>query len=158
MRGNTRPFRHVFSNQIWVLEKLEQLNPQDNKNYRNQFLSNIDRTDSTLEIDARQAVESLLVEFHVIFARHRFDIESNTEFKVQLTPMDDRPPHNQNFPTPILLRDDILLELALLHKHVNVTSIGFSKYASPISAQRKAKGKLGLLVDLQKLITLIVNN
>ena len=66
----------------------------------------------TLQPDAKQAVENLLVEFYDRFARHRFDIGISREFKVQLTPVDDRTAHSQNNPAPINLKDDILVELA----------------------------------------------
>ena len=38
----------------------------------------------------KQAIEVILVEYHDIFARHRIDIGMNTEFKVKLTPKDDK--------------------------------------------------------------------
>ena len=41
-------------------------------------------------------IEALLVEFHDIFARHRFDIGVNEEFTVKLTPKDDSPAYSQN--------------------------------------------------------------
>ena len=37
-------------------------------------------------------IEALLVEFHDIFARHRFDIGVNEEFTVKLTPRMNHPP------------------------------------------------------------------
>ena len=140
------------------LEQLEKLNPLENIDSRNQFLSNFDWTDSTLQSDAKQVVENLLVELHDIFARHRFDIGINTEFKVQLTPLDNRPAYSQSLPAPINLKDDILVELALLHKYGIITTLPFSKYASPIFAQRKPNGKLRLLVDLRKINTLIADD
>ena len=73
------------------LEQFEKLNPLENTDSRYQFLSKFDWTDSTLQPNAKQAVENLPVEFHDIFARHRFDIGIKTEFKVQLTPLDNRP-------------------------------------------------------------------
>ena len=82
----------------------------------------------------------------------------NTEFKVQLTLLDNRPAHSQSFTSPINLEDDILVELALLHKYGIVTTLHFSKYASPIFAQRKPNGKLRLLVDLRKINTLIADD
>ena len=48
-------------NELRELEKLEQLNPQDDINSRSQFLSKNDWTDSTLEPKAKQAVEALLL-------------------------------------------------------------------------------------------------
>ena len=107
-------------------------------------------------------IETLLVEFHDIFARHRFDIGVNEEFTVKLTPKDESPAYSQSLPTPVHLKEDILVELALLHKYGIITTLPFSKYASPIFAQKKPNGKLRLLVDLRKINNLIsddyVNN
>ena len=152
------PIQTLILNELRELEQLEKLNPLENTESRNQFLSNFDWTDSTLQRDAKQAVENLLVEFHDIFARHRFDIRINTDFKVQLTPLDNRPAYSQSLPAPINLKDDILVELALLDKYGIITTLPFSKYASPIFAQRKPNGKLRLLVDLRKINTLIADD
>ena len=149
------PIQTRILNELRELEQLENLNPLENTESRYQFISNFDWTDSTLQQDAKQAVESLLVEFHDIFARHRFDIGINTEFKVQLTPLDNRPAYSQSLPAPINLKDDVLVELALLHKYGIITTLPFSKYASPIFAQRNPNGKLRLLVDVRKINTLI---
>ena len=92
-------------------------------------------------------IEDLLVEFHGIFARHRFDIGMNEDFKVKLTPKDDSPAYSQSLPTPINLKEDISVELALLHRYGIITTLPFSKYASPIIAQKKA--------DLRKINNLI---
>ena len=142
-------------NELREPEQLEKINPLENTNSRNQFLSIFDWTDSTLQPEAKQAVENLPLEFHDIFARHRFDIGINTDFKVQLTPLDNRPAYSQNFPAPINLKDNILVELAILHKYGIITTLPFSKYASPIFAQRKPNGKLRLLVEFRKIKTLI---
>ena len=86
--GNEREHTRIptrILNELCELEQLEQLNPLEDTTSRDQFLSYFDWTDSTLQPDAKQAVENLLIEFHDIFARHRFDIGINTEFKVQLT-------------------------------------------------------------------------
>ena len=151
------PIQTRILNELRELEKLEKLNPLEDTDCRNQFLSNFDWTDSTLEPDAKQAIENLLVEFHDIFARHRFDIGINTEFEVQLTPLDNRPAYSQNLPALINLKEDILVELALLHKYGIITTLPFSKYGNPIFAQRKPNGKLRLLVDLRKINTLIAD-
>ena len=140
--------------EIRELGQLEKLNPSEDTNSRDQFLSNFDWTDSTLQPAAKQAVENLLVEFRDIFARHRFDIGIKTEFKVQLTPLENRPAYSQSLPAPINLKDNILVELALLHKYRIITTLPFSKYASPIFALRKPNGKLRPLVDLGKLLHL----
>ena len=152
------PIQARILNELRELEQLEKLNPLENTESQNQFLSNFDWTNSTLQPNAKQAVENLLVEFHDIFARHRFDIGINTEFKVQLTPLDNRPAYSQSLPAPTNLKDDILVELALLHKYGIITTLPFSKYASPIFAQRKPNGKLRLLVDFRKINTFIADD
>ena len=151
------PIQTRILNELRELEQLEKINPLENIGSRNQFLSNFDWTDSTLQSNAKQAVENLLVELHDIFARHRFDMGIKTEFKVQLTPLDNRPAYSQSLPAPINLKDDILVELALLHKYGIITTLPFSKYASPKFAQRKPNGKLRLLVNLRKINTLIAD-
>ena len=152
------PIQTRFLNELRELEQLEKLNPLENTNYPNQFLSNFNWTDSTLQPEAKQAVENLLVEFHDIFARHCCDMGINTEFKVQLTPLDKRPACSQSLPAPINLKHDILVELALLHKYGIVTTLPFSKNASPIFAQRKPNGKARHLVDLREINTLIADD
>ena len=140
------------------LEQLQQLNLLENKDPRNQFLSNFDWTDSNLQPEAKQAVEDLLVEFHDTFARDRFDIGIYTKFKVQLTPLDNRPSYTQRLSAPINVKDYILVELALIHKYGIITTLPFSNYASPIFAQRKPDGKLRLIVDLRNINTLKADN
>ena len=81
------------------------------------------------------------------------DIGMNTEFKVELTPKDDKAVYSESLPMPIHLKEDLIVELALMHKYGIITLLPFSKYASPIFAQRKPNGKLRLLVDLRKINT-----
>ena len=88
--------------------------------------------------------------FQDIFARHRFDIGINIDFKVKLTPIDESPAYSQSLPTKIDTKKDIPVELAWLHKYGIITTLPFSKYASPIFAQSKPNSKLRLLVDLRK--------
>ena len=82
----------------------------------------------------------------------------NTEFKVKLTPKEVKAVYSQSLPKPIRLKEDLIVELALLHKYGIITVLPFSKYASPIFAQRKPNGKLPLLVDLRKINTLIADD
>ena len=152
------PIQQRIYNELLELKELEQLNPQENEKSRKTFLSNFDWTDTTLNPEEQKQIEKILIEFHEIFARHRFDIGTNREFKVKLTPNDDRPAYSQSLPTPINLKDDITVELALLHKYGIITTLPFSKYASPIFAQRKPNGRLRLLVDLRKINNLITED
>ena len=59
-------------------------------------------------------------------------------------------------PTPINLKDDITVELALLHGII--TTLPFSTYASQIFAQRNPNGRLMLLVDLRKINNIITED
>ena len=132
-------------------QEAEQLDPQNNEESRRKFLSNFDWNDSMLQLNKIKKIESLLVEYHDIFARHRFDIGMNEQFKVKLTPKDISLAYSQSLPTPVNLKEDFLVELALLHKYGIITTLPFSKYASPIFAQKKPNGNLRLLVDLRKI-------
>ena len=63
----------------------------------------------------KQAVEDILVEYHEILAKHTMDIGTNTEVKVKLTPKGDKTVYRQNVPMPIHLKEDLIVELALMH-------------------------------------------
>ena len=149
------PIQKRILSELINLQELEKLNPQDDPESRRQFLSNFDWTDSMLQPAEIARIEDLLVEFHDIFARHRFDIGMNEDFKVKLTPKDDSPAYSQSLPTSINLKEDILVELALLHRYEIITTLPFFKHASPIFARKKHNGKLRLLVDLRKINNLI---
>ena len=120
-----------------------------------QFLTNFDSTDSTLQPNEIARIEDLLVEFHGIFATHRFDIGMNEKLKVKLTRKDNSPVYSQSSPTPINLKEDNLVQLALLHCYGIITTLPISHIATPIFAQKKTNGKLRLLVDLRKINNLI---
>ena len=85
----------------------EELNPKDDIESRTKFLKRFDWTDTLLIETEKQAVEDILVEYHDIFARHRMDIGMNTEFKVRLTPKDDKAVYSQNLPMLIHLKEDL---------------------------------------------------
>ena len=140
------------------LAELEKLDPTENAESRHKFLSLFKWTDSLITGKDRESLESTLVEFNDIFARHRLEIGMNTQFKVSLTPKDDKPVYTQSLQVPINLKEDLTVELALMHKYGIITTLPFSKYASPIFAQRKPNGKLRLLVDLRKINALIADD
>ena len=140
------------------LQQKEKLNSKVDNESRIGFLKRFDWTDTLLNENEKYAVEDILVEYHDIFARHRMDIGMNTEFKVRLTPKDDKAVYSQSLPMPIHLKEDLIVELALMHKYGIITVLPFSKYASPVFAQRKPNGKLRLLVDLRKINTLIADD
>ena len=80
------------------------------------------------------------------------------EFKVKLTTEDKKAVCSQSLPMPIHLKEDLIVELALIHKYGIITVLPFSKYAGPIFAQRKPNGKLRHLVDLQKINSLFADD
>ena len=136
----------------------KKLNPNYDSESRTECLKRFDWTDTLLTETQKQAVEDILVEYHDIFARHKMDIGMNTEFKVKLTPKDDKAVYSQSLPMLIHLKEDLIVELALMHKYGIITVLPFSKYARPIFAQRTPNGKLRLLVDLTKINTLIADD
>ena len=140
------------------MQRREKLNPKDDSESRTEILKRFDWTDTLLTETEKQAVEDVLVEYHDIFARHRMDNGMNTEFKVKLTPKDDKAVYSQILPMPIHPKEDLIVELALMHKYGVITVLPFSKYASPIFAHRKPNGKLRLFVDLRKINTLIADD
>ena len=113
------------------MQRREKLNPKDDIESRMELLKNIDWTNTLLTETEKQAVEDILVEYHDIFNRHRMDIGMNTAFKVKLTPKDDKAVYSQRLPMPIHLKEDLIVELALMHKYGIITVLPFSKYASP---------------------------
>ena len=139
------------------LKDKEKLNPQESTESRNKFLKRFDWTDTLLTETEKQANEDILVEYHDIISRHRMDIGMNTEFKVKLKPKDDKAVYSQSLPMPIHLKEDLIVELALMHNYGIITVLLLSKYASPIFAQRKPNGKLRLLMDLRKINSLIAD-
>ena len=125
---------------------------------RTEFLKRFNWTDTLLTETEKQAAEVILVEHHDIFARHRMDIGMKTEIKVKLTPKDDKVVHSQNIQMPNHLKKHLIDELVRMHKYEIITVLPFSKYASPIFAQRKPNGKLRHLVDLRKINILITGD
>ena len=99
-----------------------------------------------------------MVDYHDIFTQDRRNIGMNTELQVKLNPKDNKFVYSQNLPVAIRLKEDLKVELALMHKYGTVTVWHFFKHASPVFAQRKPNGKLRLLVDLRKMNILIADD
>ena len=92
-----------------------------------------------------------IVEFNNIFIRQRLDIGMNTQLKVTLIPKDDKPVYTQSLSVPINFNEDLTAVLELLHRYGIITTLPFSKHASPIFDQWEPNGKLRLLVYLRKI-------
>ena len=149
------PIQKRILKEIRELMKKEQLDPTKDPESRKKFLDMFKWEGSQIEGNDKKQLEQTIVEYNDIFARHRLDIGINNSFKVKLTPKDERPIYTQSLPVPINLKEDLTVELALMHRYGIITTLPFSKYASPIFAQRKPNGKLRLLVDLRKINALI---
>ena len=121
------PIQTRILKELIELKDKEKLNPQESTQSRTKFLKRFDWTDTLLTEMEKQAIEDLLVDYHDIFARHRMDIGMNTEFKVKLTPKNDKAVYIQNLPMPIHLKEDLIVKLALKHKYGIITVIPFSK-------------------------------
>ena len=152
------PIQKRILKELRDLAELEKLDPTENEESRSKFLSMFKWTDSLITGNDRKNLEDTIVEFNDIFARHRLDIRMNTQIKVSLTPQDDKLVYTQNLPVAINLKQDLTVELTLMHRYGIITTLPFSKYASPIFAQRKPNAKLRLLVDLRKINALIADD
>ena len=154
---NANSTRRIYD-EILALRELEKLDTSQSDEQRMNFLKNFNWDESLLTPSQQLQVEELLVKYNSIFARHRFDIGMNTDFKVKLTPQNQEPVYSQSLPTSTNLKDDLLVELALMQEYGIITSLPHSKYSSPIFAQRKPNGKLRILVDLRRINHLIKND
>ena len=88
--SNYTPRQKRILTELKALQELEKLDPQPNWTSRDQFLSMFDWTDSTFDQQTKSSIEDHLVPFIDLFAKHSFDIGINTDFKVKLTPIDER--------------------------------------------------------------------
>ena len=70
----------------------------------------------------------------------------------------DQPVYTQNPPTPIHLREELQVELALLQYFCIITSLNHSKYSSPIYANRKPNGELRIWVDLRRINHILLHD
>ena len=138
--------------------KKEELDPTKDQESRKKFLDLFQWEGSQIEGNNEKQLEQTIIENNDIFARHRLDIGINNNFKVKLTPKDERPIYTLSLPVPINLKGDLTVELALMHRYGIITTLPFSKYASPIFAQRKPNGMLHLLGDHQKINALILDD
>ena len=140
---------------IVTCKKLEQLDPTESAASRAQFLSNFSWKKTIFTKKEVELVEALLVKHHKIFARHKYDVGGNDEFKVTLTPEHDGPVVAKSPPTSIHLKEQMMTELALMQYYGILKTLPYSKYSSPIFAQRKPNGDLRILFDLRRINHLI---
>ena len=111
LEGHT-PIQTRILKELNELKDKEKLNPQESTESRTKFLKSFTWSDTLLTETEKQAIEDILVDYHDIFARHRNDVGINTDFKVKLTPKDNKAVYSQSLPMPILLNEDLIVELA----------------------------------------------
>ena len=145
--GNTEdhtPIQTRIFTELREMQRREKLNPKDDSESRTEFLERLGWTDTLLTETEKQAVEDILVEYHDIFARHRMDIGMNTEFKVKLTPKDDKAVYSKSLPMPIRLKEDLIVDNAQLWDHHSVTVLKIRKpHICAEETQRKITSPCG---------------
>ena len=73
-------------------------------------------------------MQESLVDYYDTFAENRFDVGYNTEKTMKLTPAQGLPVYFRNPNKPIHLRDEILVELALMQSQtLNIKALSFQK-------------------------------
>ena len=115
------------------------------------FMESFKWENSVLTEDQRSKVEDLLVDFSDIFAKHRFNVGYNSDLKFKLKTENTRPLYTQGPRTPMHLRHELTVDIALMHYYGLITTLSHSKYSSPLFAHQKPSGKLRMLIDLRRI-------
>ena len=144
------PIQRRILKEICELIQKEEFDPTKDEESRQKFLDLFQWEGSQIEGNDRKQLEQTIVEYNDIFARHHLDIGINNAFKVKLTPKDERPIYTQSLPVPINLKQDLTVELALMHRYGIITTLPISKNASPIFAQRKPNGNWAYVSTCEK--------
>ena len=81
--------------------------------------------------DQKRQLEDFLVEYHDVFAKHRFVMGYNTELEIKLTPEHPLPMVVQGPPAVIHLGEEILIELVFV-LFFTIITLSHSKFSKPI--------------------------
>ena len=106
---NLPPLQRKIFDKFSELQQRDSLNPQANEKDKETFLKQFDGSKSSLTADQFSEMQNLRIEYHDIFAKHRFDVGYYTELKVKMTPEHDLPVSFQSPRTPVPLRDENLV-------------------------------------------------
>ena len=101
-------YKHESSKSGVNWKKIEKLNPKNDTKSLRKFHERFNWTITLLTENEKQAIKDVLVDYHDIFARHRTDIGMNTEFKVTLSPENNKAVYSQSLPMPIHLTEDLI--------------------------------------------------
>ena len=117
----------LIYDELIKFKQFEEIQPSENQREHKTFLNSFAWKNSVLYEADKKRTESLLVEFNAIFTRHQVDIGYTHKFSVKLTPDTDRPVYSKTLNISIHLKDDLLVELALLKYYGVITSLPFSR-------------------------------
>ena len=90
--------------------------PKDDADSETHFLERFDWYDNLFTEANKQGVKDILVEYNHLFARHRNDIGMNTQFKVEVTPQDDKAVFRQKLLSPFHLKESLIVQIAQMHR------------------------------------------
>ena len=85
----TTEYRHESSRKYLKLKRTKNSTHNRRQNPKTKCSNDLN-TLTHLQRKEKEAIEDILVDYYAIFARHRMDIVVNTDFKVKLTPKDDK--------------------------------------------------------------------
>ena len=131
--------QHEICDQILNFQKLEKVDPRSNEEDSKFLFYKFNGENLPLNWKKIEECEHLLNEYRDSFAKDRF-VGYDAELKIKLTPEHDLPVYVQGPPTSIRLRDELHIELALMHYYGLITTLSQSKYSSPLFAHRKESG------------------
>ena len=118
---------------------------------RHEFLSRFNWKDSLLDADEKARVKLLLINYFFIFARPSLQTQASDEIQIkELTIKHNKSVLSQSLLPPATLKDDLLVEFALMRVYGTKAPLFSSKFSSPIFAQRKPNGKPRRVVDLRR--------
>ena len=125
--ANLTPLQREIYDQILHFQRQEKMDPTYNESDKPELLKKISWDTCVLNDHQKEKLEINLVECHDLFAKHRFDVGYNTKLKIKPTPERPLPVYVQGPPAPIHLRDENLVELALLQYPKIMTTLSHSK-------------------------------
>ena len=98
------PIQRRILKEIRELIEKEELDPTKDQKSRKKFLDMFKWEGSQIEGNHKKQLEQTIIEYNDIFAHYRLDISINNNFKVKLTPKDERPIYTQSLPVPLNLK------------------------------------------------------
>ena len=79
------PLQREIYDQILHFQRQEKMHPKNNEADKLEFLRKFSWDTCVLNADQKRQLEEFLVQYHDVFAKHRFDVGYDTELKIKLT-------------------------------------------------------------------------